>query len=524
AITQLRAARTGPVCDASWPKGWSPERRLAVERSLRTAGLDPARALASLDRRVARTLELRERGCVESARGASERAEWTRRLVCVDETWAKTGRSVAALVRPDPAQVREAADELAEVPPVERCERGSLSAVPEALAPAQQARYEALAETIQRLETDSSVKPPERLAKLRAMQPDIDALHYAPLDARWRWGLGHALSDAHDLAAAAKEFAVSAETGLAAGDDNLYVRALIAQLHQTRAGSADQIALLESQAEAGARRLANPQVDAQLLIARANVYMERGDNAKARTLFERADAVYQQIALAPMAMHVMVLQNLGAICLETGDMAAGDRYLDRAVELARLRYTDAGAPYWEARGARATSYLFRKDLAKAEPELRAAADGIERTSPTSGQAGMLRAYLCILLLGKNQVADARAQCAASVQAMQALGADTPAQVWPLTLSGQVELRDDHVDLALAFLERAVRLAEQNHVRPIELTVAQAYYAIALRAGKRTADANALARIVAPKLRDPAVAESRGDFVRYFPELRAQASP
>ncbi|MDQ3370577.1 MAG: hypothetical protein M3680_34600, partial [Myxococcota bacterium] len=405
------------------------------------------------------------------------------------------------------------------------CGTGGLAAVPLPLDAAQRARYEAMTARIQAIEGETSIAAPARTAKLRALEPEITSLAYPPLDARWHWGLAHTLSDARDLRGAAEAFDRAAEAGLAAGDDDLYVRAMVAALHVTSSRvSPERLAQLEAQASAGAARLGNPHVDAELLLARAKAYMDRGDSAKARGLLEQADARYTAIAFAPMMMHVSVLQNLGALCLEAGDLDAADRALARTVALARLRYGEA-APYWEARSARASVLLAKNDLAAAEVELRAVATGLERTAPDGGQLGMTRAYLCALLTERAQLDDARVECARSVAAIaRSLGADSPGLVWPLTLSGQVELRAAAVDAALVFLERAVALAAAGQVRVIETTIAQANLAIALRAGNQPARARALARKVAPALVSPDVAETRRDFVRAFPELERLASP
>ncbi|HEY5925864.1 MAG TPA: tetratricopeptide repeat protein, partial [Kofleriaceae bacterium] len=447
-------------------------------------------------------------------------------LVCVDETWARTAMLLARIDAADPAATREAADDLGEVPPFERCARGSLPAVPEDLPADTRVRYEDLSKQIQTIERETTLKPRERTAKLRALAPAIEALHYPPLDARWHWGIGHTLNDATDSAGAAAEFDLAAQAGLAAGDDNLYVRALIMELNLvSTTASPERIAQLESQAQAGAKRLANPQVDAELARSRAVLYMDRGELAKSRELFEQADALYSKLAIAPMTMHIAVLQNLGAVCLESGDLDAAERALDRAVDLSRRRFTEQGAFYWETRAARGTVYLARRDFTRAEAEMRAAADGLERTAPDGTQLGRLRAYICMLLRVRKDYGGARAECAASLAAIRTtVGPDSPHEVWTLYQSGHVELAAEDYAGALGFLERAVALAKHDSVRPIERATAQTYLAIALLGAKRIPQARALAAKIAPVLRGPELEESRGDFVRAFPDLAAQATP
>ena len=510
AITRSGAHDDG--CSPRLPRGWSPVQRTAIDVAVRRAGLDPAPVLAALDARVSATMDLRQRACLAGPLG---RAEWTRRLVCTDETWAKTGPLLARLAA-DPAQVRDAADDLGEVPPLARCASGSLPAVPEQLSPFDHERYAALVGVIQHLEVAAAMRPAERAAKLRALEPMIAALRYAPLDARWHWAIGHALHDGNDNDGAVREYDIAAQAGLAAGDDNLYVRALILELQLT--SSADKFALLEAQAEGGARRLANPSIDAELAYSRAMHYLEVTEHPKARALFEQADALYTKAAVAPMRLQIATLHNLGATCLEMGDLDAAERVLRRGVSLARARYTEQAAEYWEARGALATALLYRSDLGRADTELRATVAGLERTTPDSMQAGQLRAYLCLVAMAKLDLARARGECAASVASIRArAGADTPYLVWPLTLSGQVEMRDGKLAEALAFLEHAVAIAIRDP-RSMETLTAQAYYAVALAKAHRTAEARALATKIAPGLRAPPLAEAHGEFARAFPDL------
>jgi len=506
------------TCAAAPPKNWSLARRLQLEATLRAARVNPAPVLAALDRRVAQTVALRERAC--RAADPSARAQWSRRSVCVDETWAKTAAAVARMLASDPERVREAADALGEVAPVEACARGSLPAVPEPLEPDASKRYDAVIKTVQQLEMDSKLRPAERTAKLRALAGDIAALHYAPAESRWHWALGHTLSDGEDIPGALKEYDLSARAALAAGEDNVYVRALIMQLNLTSETASDaRIAELETQAQAAALRLGQPQIDAELFRARGMMYLNRGDGVKARKALEEADALYSKIAVAPMAMHMAVLQNLGAVCLEAGDGEAAARYLDRAIEVARGRFTETGAYYWQARGARAVLDLQRKDYDRAERELRIVAAGLDRTYPDGSQAGQLRTYLCAVELARNHLPEARSTCAAAIAGIRAMdGAGSPHEVWPLAMSGQIELRAGKLSAGLAFLEQAMAIARKGNVRPIEATTAATYYAIALLAAKRTREARALAEKIAPALRAPELAEAHGDFALYFPDL------
>lgn len=506
-------------CAQPPPKAWSAERRASAAKNLAAAGLDPARILAAIDDRAATTRALRVRACREIAKGGNTRAEWTRRQVCLDETWAKAARELDAMVGGSPADVREAADDLVEVLPVTRCERGGLPASPLPIEGEPRRRYHALVARMQALEGENARTPAQRGEALRALGTEIEALGYLPLEARWHWAIAHTLNDAGDVKGSAAAFDRAAQVALAAGDDDVYVRASISSLRTSAGASEERIAGIEAAATAGARRLGNPQVDAQLVAARAHLAMERGDNAKARTLFAEADARFTKIAIAPMLLHMAVLQNLGAIALEAGDLTAAETALDRAVEIARGRFSTDGASYWEARAARAVLLLAKRDFAKAETELTAAAEGLERTTPASGQAGFTRAYLCVLLRAQKKYAEARAACDASIASMtKVIGPDGAALVWPLTLRGQVETAANAFADGIPYLRRAVALAAKHPVRPIEAIVAKAQLAIALYLAGEKAEGTALAKEVAPRLAAPELAETLVDFKVAFPSL------
>ncbi len=522
-VVATRDRAAAPACDAVMPKGWTLARREALSLTLQRAGLDPGRVLGALDRRVASTMEQRERACRDT--GAAARAQWTRRLVCVDETWARTGAAIEKMESSSGETVRDGAEDLGEVPPIERCGRGSLPAVPEEQSPEARAKYVALSAQLREIESDTKLRPRDRTAKVRALAPQIEQLDYAPLTGRWHWSVARTLHDGGDDVAAAAEYDLAAQAGLAAGEDGLYVHALIFELKLVaQTASADRVLQLETQAEAGVQRLGNPALEANLVLTRAAIYHGRSEHAKARELYEKADAIYQKLSVAPMAMHVAVLQNLGAVCLESGDLACAQRALDRAVELAHRRYTDAGPEYWETRAARAVLYMAHRDFAKAEAEMRAAADGLQRTRPSGTQIGRLRAYICQLLMQRKEIDAARAECAASVASLhQTVGEGTTDEVWSLTMSGQVELTAKAYPAAVAFLERAVAIVKASKLQTIEATTATAYYAIALLAVKRAKEARAVAVEIAPVLRAPELAESRRDFVRAFPDLTGAAT-
>jgi tetratricopeptide (TPR) repeat protein len=512
----FQGSKRGPTCKFEAPPKWSLERRIRLEERIRAVGIDPTRALAAIDERVQKSTDLRQAACKAQTDGAS--TEWARRGACVEETWAEALQAFAKIESTNPARTRAGVEDLSRVLPVERCGRGFLPARPEPLEGARRTRYEELAKQVRTLEDARDVSAPERVKRLRAMEPEVRALAYQPLTSRWHWAVGHAIADTQNAVEAAAEYDLAAQAALAAGEDAVYVRALISELHMFGGADAAKVAQVESHAIAGAQRLGNPAIDAELAIARATMYMDTGDAKRGIEAFREADALYTKVSLSAMPMHVAVNQNLAALLYEQGELDAGDAAADRAVSLARERYGENGAEYWETRAARATSLMFREEYAKAEPELRAIAEGLARAQPTGGQVGYTYAFLCAAILAQGRVEDARAECARSVASTTtALGDSTGGLVWPLTLSGQVELKVSPT-AALPFLTRAVALAKAAGARKIELDVAQTYLAIALRGAKREAEAMALARQVAPVLADPALAEGRRDFARAFPEL------
>jgi eukaryotic-like serine/threonine-protein kinase len=524
AIAAAVVAAGGAAAFALWPRGdaklatcapvpppeWSPARAGRLADKLRAAGIDPARVIAALDARAATTADLRARVCRDAEASA-------RVAVCVDDLWSKTGVAIGRLEdRAEPARLRETIDGLTELMPAERCGRGSLPALPPLRSPDEKARYDALAKRIRGIERDSRAAPAERLARLRAIAPEVEAAHEAALESTLHYAIAHALGDAHDYPAAVAEFERSGRAALAAGDDARLARGLAMALQLVPPSAAT--ARLETEATAAAQRLGNPAVDAELLRARAYVQQLGDNHAAARALYESADAIYTRISLGPHPMHVNLLQNLAGVCLDTGDGAAAGRYYDRAVELARARFGETSPSYWEARGARASSLVQRKEYAAAETELRAVADGFTKYVPSAGELGMVETYSCMALLEQDRLADARIACAAARADLEArLGPDSPGLVDALTMSGRVEQRAHAPRQAVAFLRRAVALAGSGQVRPVEANLAKVYLALALRDAGQLAAARAVAAEVAPAVAGRDLADVRAEFERAFPE-------
>jgi len=522
AVAAAVVAAGGAAAFALWPRGdaklatcapvpppeWSPARAAQVAAKLRAAGIDPARVLAALDARAATTADLRARACREPAASA-------RLATCVDDLWGKTGVAIGRLEdRPEPARLRETIDGLTEMMPAERCGRGSLPALPPLRSPDEKARYDALSKRVRDIERDSRAAPADRLARLRALAPEIEATHEAALESTLHYAIAHALGDAHDYPAAVAEFERSGRAALAAGDDARLARGLAMALQLVPPSAAT--AHLETEAAAAAQRLGNPAVDAELLRARAYVQQLGGNTAAARALYESADAIYTRISLGPHPMHVNMLQNLAGVCLDLGDGAAAARYYDRAVELAHARFGETSPSYWEARGARASSLVQRKEYAAAEAELRAVADGFAKYVPAAGELGMVETYLCMALLEQERFADARAACAAARADLEArLGPDSAGLVDALTMSGRVEQRAHAPRQAVAFLRRAVALARTGQLRPVEVNLAKVYLALALRDAGELAAARAVAAEVAPAVAGRDLADVRAEFDRAF---------
>jgi len=498
------------TCAPVPPPEWSPARAGLLAGKLRAAGIDPARVIAALDARATTTAALRARACREPETSA-------RVAVCVDDLWSKTGVAIGRLEdRAEPARLRETIDGLTELMPAERCGRGSVPALPPLRSPDEKARYDALAKRIRDIERDNRAAPAERLARLRALAPEIETAHEAALESTLHYAIAHALGDAHDYPAAVDEFERSGRAALAAGDDARLARGLAMALQLVPPSAAT--ARLETEAAAAAQRLGNPAVDAELLRARAYVQQLGDNHAAARALYESADAIYTRISLGPHPMHVNLLQNLAGVCLDSGDGDAAGRYYDRAVELARARFGETSSAYWEARGARASSLVQRKQYATAESELRAVADGLAKYVPSAGELGMVETYSCMALLEQDRLADARTACATARADLEArLGRDSPGLVDALTMSGRVEQRARAPQQAVVFLRRAVALAGSGQLRPVEANLAKVYLALALRDAGQLVAARAVATEVAPAVAGRDLADVRAEFERAFPE-------
>ena len=385
-VTVAIAMSRGPEhCASTVVDRWQ-AKRFPVGVSLIAAGADASRILASLDARAARTAVLQRETC--------ERGEQRQRL-CIDDTWHETTLKLGGLVDPSPKLVRAAVDELVLVLPVDRCATGTLPAIPAPPAPAKLAQADAIQKALREINLGADATPKIQIERLHALQPQVVALGDPAFDTMWHSALAGQLVRASDLSGAAAELEATVKSAELAGDDDSRVRALVNIVRLAGDDPSSTAPLLEDRAEAAATRLANPGILAELHYAEGTVRFARGDVTAGIAKLEQARAEYAKIAIDVHDQQVGIEQNLGGMLQSAGRLDDAQVELDRAVELARIRYGANSPNTLVARGARATNLLDRDKPAAARVEFELVAAGLVRTfGPQSPPLAQAQGYLC----------------------------------------------------------------------------------------------------------------------------------
>ena len=395
-VAILLATRGSDRCASAAVERWNAQ-RFSIGVNLIAAGADAPRILASLDTRAARTAVLQRETC---ERGDDPIAQ--RQRLCIDDTWRETTLMFAGLVDPNPMLVRAAVDELVLVLPVDRCATGTLPAIPAPPAPAKLAQAEAFEKALRDINLGTEATPQIQLERLRALQPKLVALADPDFDAHWHSALASQMVRASDLPGAAAELEATVKSAELAGDDDTRVRALVNIVRLAGDDPSSTAPLLEDRAEAAATRLANPGILAELHFAEGTVRYARGDVTAAIAKLEVARAEYAAIAIDVHDQQVGIEQNLGGMLQSANRHDEAQVELDRAFELARIRYGTNSPHTLVARGARATNLLDRGKVGPARAEFELVAAGlVTRFGPQSPPLAQAQGYLCACDLQAN---------------------------------------------------------------------------------------------------------------------------
>ncbi len=500
-------------CATSPAAAW-PSQRARIVPHLAAAGADP-RVLAALDARAERTTGLHRQAC----RAAATDPHALREQLCIDQSWQQSTRVFAGLEDAEPRTVRDAIDEWITTLPLERCTAGTIPGVPEppsaASLPAAMRLEAAMREV--KLGTDHDAK--RRLTRLRALEPDVRALHHRPLEAVWHSALGAALAAAGELVAARVELEMSIQIGEEVGDDDVRTHGVINLLTLAwQQGDGDPAALVRT-AEAAAARLGNPAISSQLHMREGTLEYARGNIARALELVRTAQRELETITLDAHGQTVAIAQNLGGIEQASGDLRGAQATFDAGYAVAQRRFGEDHAQTLQIRGARATNYLYRGDVVHARPELEQVAAGLVRVfGPESPPTVQVQSYLCECDLADTAAPTASCEVALAT-AEHVFGANHPQISWQLVLAGRARLRAGKPADALPLLARAVAISAKAQIAPGDLPIAQAYLAIAQhRTGQ---EGRALARQAASALRAlPEQHETLAALAAEFPDARS----
>ena len=479
------------ACARAAPMQWTIDRP-AILAHVAAAGADASRVAAELDARATRYAALATATC--RAEPTSHTAA-LREQLCLEETWNESARIFAGLTAAEPRTVRGAIDELTFVLPIDRCASGVVPAVPAPPSPAQFGEADALQTAVRVVQLERRIPPAKQVAELRALEPRVVALAYAPTTESYHMALAAALHQLGKEADSRRELDATVALAESAGDDDTRTRALIDILrHAFDQGSSDTDALAKS-ARAAAARLGNPGITAELAMSEGLALYTRGDIAGAVKALTEASRLLDSVAIGANAEMIIAAQNLAGIQQASGDFAAAKATYDRGYAIARQRYGDDDVNTLEIRGARATNLMYLHDVAAARSELAAVASQLQRLVGDAPPVAQSLGYVCEADLERSELVAAKASCdAALAETEKVYGPQHPQLAWPLTLLGQQRVEAGAAAEAIAPLERALVVTARDAISPTDRGAARAWLALALHALHRDpARASQLAR-------------------------------
>ncbi len=468
---------------------WPVLQRLVVAGNLVTAGADARRILQGIDTRVGALQQLLPTAC-RAARNGELAAQpiALRSYLCLQDVWHDTAVVLGEMATHQRADLRRFVDEWAELPQAAACQT-SVAASPAPPPPAVAAAVSALKEAIF-VTMNAEAPATEKMAALQAMQDGIAATDYARLRGDWHGALASVAFELGDIDASKRELAQAINDAQVAGDDDAVARLLINRLRLAADHGERDTTALEQQAMAIAGRLRNRAITMRLLAVRAATAYARGDGSQAVQLSRQATQGFAALTLDANAEHVVLLQNYAAMVQQMESPANAAPLYDELVELARRRFGSEGKDYWEARGARATNYMYGGQLAQAQTELAAVLAWFTAFHPDDASVFIhLSSYMCELRIGQAELAAAQQICINALARSEALyGADSARIMWQLQLRARWLLANDQAVQALPLLRRAMAIGEHNVLSPTEAFATRTYLALALIAVGRDPEA------------------------------------
>lgn len=485
---------------------WSPTEQIMVTANAAVAGVDVRRAMPAIAQRVAAMQALMPTACRATRRAGPEtQASALRTYLCLQDLWHDASVILREMPMHQGAELRSFVDEWATVPAAASCQT-SVAAVPTPPPAAVAADVSALKDALFQI-TNSQVQPSERATRLQALGPRVQATDYARLRGDWHSALASAAYAQGDYATAKTEIAAAINDAQIAGDDDAIARLLLNRLQLATSSGESDTAALEQQAIAIAGRLRNTAMSMQLLAARAMLALARGNGDEALALQKQAVQGYAALTIDANAEHVTLLQNLAGISQQIGGPAAAAPVFEELVALAHQRFGDDAKDYWEARGARATNYLYAGDMVAAERELTATKAWFERRHPDDNVNLInVESFICELRLSAGDKVRAEAACSDALERSEATYGPTSARLlWQLQMRARGLMAAGNVNAALPLLQRAMKIGETNALTPTEVAASKTYLALAYLQLHRLSEAEPLlAAVAAAAQQDPAI--------------------
>ena len=476
---------------------WTPWQRAVVAGNLTAAGVDAGRVMHAIDARVTALQQLMPTACRAARNGdVASQTIALRTYLCLQDVWHDAVVVLDEMATHQHADLRRFVDEWAEIPVAAACQT-SIAASPAPPPPALAAAVSALKDSI--FTTMNAELPAnEKMAALQAMHLGIEATGYARLRGDWHGARASVAFELGDIVAAKHELAQAINDAQVAGDDDAVARLLINRLRLAADHGEHDTEALEQQAVAIAGRLRNAAMTMQLFAVRAATALSRGDGKQAVALSQQATRGYAALTIDANAEHVTLLQNYAAMVQQIESPASAAPLYDELVELALRRFGSDGKDYWEARGARATNYVYGGQSQQAQAELAAVIAWFTAFHPDDANVLInLYSYTCELQLGQADLDRARQPCIEALTRSEALhGADSAKLIWQLQLRARWLLAQKQPAQALPLLRRALAIGEHNVLSPMEAFATRTYLAMALLAVGRAGEAGPLLNAVA----------------------------
>ena len=495
---------------------WESETKKKIADNVRLYSL-PADAVVQFLETRATLAQTLARGFCEAAEGDDDLA-W-RRHECVVSAWRATDGPIVDLRDGVHSRVLAAIDNLAALLPLERCERGTVLAIPAPLTKSENEALDVAHAELDAIMSDQKLTSSEKRKQLAALQQRLAVLGPAGSSA-WRQASASLYTAQADRTKAAEEYAAIYRIATEAGADELAAQALVNQLLVLPpSASTDAVDQLVAHARASVERLGNPYWRAQLSGAIANLADARGDFKTSISMFRTGIKKLEALRLSPHHFELSMMQNLGATLVDAGDPTAASELLKQAVKHAEVRWAVVEPiEYWALRTGYATALLASEKTDEALAELLVVAEGLEAIEASAYERGIVQSFLAAAFSKQGRPSEARLVAERAVELVQEDTGESVALVWPLTSAAQIAQKATDWAVSKKHLVRALAICNGGSCREIEVVLVKSHLAIAL---KRTGDRGqgmALAREVMVPLKQPGLEKTRADLAAEFPNL------